>query len=438
MGGLGEGPLGLMPLGDGEILSSLISNPVSNVFRRLQIKRRQTSNGLFEANWQNITSYVKQWGIVERSIDDVRLNRFQNSGFSVKVRNDTGAFNLETNPNSIWNGYLTRQLTLVRVQAGYYDISLTEYPADSTLGVFVMDQEMPIEGDTNDVTMNCSSLQSIFDNVPASDIGGIRLTLTSADIIAKIRDHTDGAGTFIFRQFITSTSWGIQSTSTHYFNPTSTSLDGLSTWDLMVKLAEAESFVLYITLSGGIEFSDRVANTTSSQFSFYGQGFPRQNVIKLNAYREAVDKYYTYFRFQWQNADTTTSFVSAGTTTTVSPTNIAWRSGSRTYELNNELVQDTTTAQTIVNNLFTQLGSVGVEAVITTKFIPQLEILDAIDVSYHSYDMAGQTLWDVGIWDTDVWATEGENFDWDGLTFKNLGVRHDLSDFTSEFSIRRT
>lgn len=420
-------------------ISERIEQPVNTVFRRLEIKRRQTADGLFEPNWLNITSYVKDWGGLDRSIDDVRLNKFRNSGFSVRVRNDSGAFNLESNINSLWNGYLTRQLTLVRVQAGYYDTSGAELPTDSTLGIFLMDQEMPTDSDSNEVSMNCSSLQSVFDNVRATEIGGLTTaTLTSGDVIARIRDHTDGAGLFVFRQFITSTAWTIQTGTTNYYNLTSTSLDGLSTWELMVKLAEAEAFALMIKMDGGIEFRDRSARTTTSAFSFYGQGFPRPNVIKISNFREAVDKYYTYFRFKWSELDTTTSYVSAGTVTAVSPTNIAWRSGSRSLEFDNEFVMTSTAAQTIVNNVFSQLGSVGVEAVLTTKFIPQLELLDPVDLSFHSYDLGNKTLWDVAIWDTDNWSAEGENFDFDSLGLKIISVRHDLANFKSEFSVRRT
>jgi hypothetical protein len=436
--GLGRAPLGTMPLGGGVYsLASIIKQSSMDVFRRVEIKRREVATGLFESSWQDISQYIKSFGTIERSLDDVRLNRFRNSGFNFKVRNDTGKFNDEDNANSLWNGHLTRYRSLVRVQAGYLD-GTTELPTDPTLGIFIMDQELPQDADSNDLAISASSLQSIFEEVRSFDIAGINTTLTASEIIAKIRDHTDGAGAFVFRQFITSTAWLISST-TAYYNMTTTTLqeDNLTAWELMVQLAESEQFVCDITRTGGVEFRNRDPRTTTSAFDFRGQGFASPSIITLRGYKEALDKHYTFFDFKWQKDDTTTSHVYAGTQTTITPLNLAWKYGSKTYQFENNLITNTTTAQAIVNATLAEFGTPGRECEINSKFIPDLELLDRVTVSYHSYDLAGISLWDVLLWDDGNWATEGENFDWDSKGFKVLKIKHSLDKFITTSQIRQ-
>lgn len=429
--GLGRGRLGSMPLGGYEEDAQAISlQPSANVFRRLWIRRRQASDGLYEPEWQEVSRLVKRWGSVERSIDDVRLNAFRNSGFNFTARNDEGKFNDENNLNSLWFGYLTRYKTLVKVEAGYTTSNGVEVPLDPRLGIFLMNQEIPQSADSNDLNIPCSSLQTIFDEVRAQDIPGIAsTTLTASEIITRIRDHTDGSGNFIFRQFITSTSWTIETTTNNYvFTPDD--LDG-STWDLMTTLAESETKVLLITRTGGIDFRSRDARTTTSAFDFFGQGFSRQNMVRLGDYREAWDKYYTFFRFKHLEPDTTTSYVTAGTTTSVSPTSLNWKYGARTYEVKeNRAVSNTTTAQSIVNALYNRFAvAVPKEANWTAKFSPELEVLDRVTASYHSYDLSGKTLWDTFQWDEASWVSEGENFDWDAKAFAVLSLNTDLERF---------
>lgn len=431
-------------------LTELINSPESTVFRRAYIKRRLASTGLFEANWQAITPYVSRWGNIQTAIDDVRLNRFTLSGINLQVDNSTGIFNGENNYNSLWYNYLTRYGSLIKIEAGYQSLETgwgmpwggpwggvyTEYPSNPTQGIFVMDQEMPITAD-NKLTLQASSLKSIFDGVKANEIGGLGPTQTASQLVSKIRDHTDGSGNFIFRQYISAASWDIQATTNYYNIGTSTALDNEGTaWDFMVKLAEAEGYVVYINRLGGLIFSDRTPNTSTSQFSFYGQGFARPNIISVDSYKEAFNKVYPNIRLKHLPTDTTTSYVVSGTSTSVTPTNIQWKYGARIYDFENTLINNTATAQNIVDNLYNEFSSVKNEAEITAKFHPELGPLDRIDVSHYSYDLSGKTLWDGFDWDNDNWAVEGDNFDWDNKEFKISMVNIDLDNFKEKFIFR--
>lgn len=413
-----------------------INKSSAEVFRRAYIKRRSETSGLYESSWYEITEFVKDWGSVSRSIDDLRLNIFQHSGFDLLVRNDTGAFNNEISFNSLWHGYLSRYRTLIKLEAGYIDENDAELPTDTTLGVFIMNDEIPISGINNSASLRCKSLMSVFNEVKISDVSGIYTTLTASELIAKIRDHTDGSSNFILRQFITSTAWTIQSTSNYYVF-TSEKAGSITCWDFMQKLAEGEGYVLLINRTGGIEFRDRDERTSTSQFTFSGQGFSDQNVIQLIEYKESLNKYFNFFRLQYLEPDTSTSFVTAGTTTTVDPSSTAWKYGTRQYDFKLTFPTNTTTAQSIVNNLYSRFNLLKNEIKIKTKFAPQLEISDKVLLNYHSYDTAGQTLWDVFLWDTDSWASEqGENFDFDNQPFKIISLNHDLNTLATNITLR--
>ena len=412
-----------------DTLAHAVGSPVSTVKARAYIKRRRGSDGLFESAWYEITDYVQRFGSVSRDIDTVRRSRFLNSGVNLVCRNDEGKFNDEENLNSFWYGYLTRFSTLVKVEGAYLDSVGSDVLSDSSLGVFILDQELPISGSKGTVSLKCSSLRSIFDKEKATAVAGLAGTKTASEVIAILRDHTDGAGTTIFRQFITSTSWTIQTTTTNYVLATDTTLDGLSVWDLMEKLAEAENMVPLITRSGGFEFRTRDERTTTAAFAFSGQGFSDPNIMSLDEYKEPWDRFFTGVRIKFGEADTSTSYVNAGTTTVVSPSNLRWKYGQRVLEFDNGFIPNTATAQTLADSILTESSTLKREISFTASMVPTLEVLDLITANYRSYDITGQTLWDHFAWDGANWATEGETFDWTAKRFIVQSVATNLDDF---------
>lgn len=420
-------------------IETLIRRPIHTAFRKAYVKRRDATTALYETTWYDITEFVKKWGSYRTAIDDLRLNRFTQSGITLTMRNDTGAFNTEDNINSIWNGYLTRYKSLIKIEGGYYDgkADITGLPTNPSLGIFIMNDEIPIDTARNQAVIKCRSLTSIFDEVRASEITGLGTTQTASQLIAKVRDHTDGSGSLIFRQIISQSSWTIQSTTNYYNFATSTALENQSAWDFMVKLAESEGFIVYVTRLGGIEFSDRNANTTASQFDFFGNGFPRPNIIELTEYKEAINKYYNFIRLKYQEEDTLTSYVESGSTTVINPSSTAWKYGVRTYQFENTFIPNTTTAQTISDNLLTEFGTLKNELSLEALFIPHLDISDRVGVNYRSYDITKASLWDQMFWDIDNWdAEEGENFEFEDEQFKILSISTNLDQFTTTFKLR--
>src|ERR1041385_9203957 len=96
-----------------------IKNPKSRVFRRLKIKRRLSTTGLFESSWQDISGDVKSWGRVTKSIDYVRYSQVRFNDVSILIANDYGKYNPESDEGSFWYGYAFEQRTLVKIEAGF-------------------------------------------------------------------------------------------------------------------------------------------------------------------------------------------------------------------------------------------------------------------------------------------------------------------------------
>lgn len=423
-----------------------IERPVSTVFRRASIRRRQTVDGLYESSWFDITSYVKKWGTFNIGIDAVRFNRFVFSGVTLVVNNINGAFNPEGDASSIWNGYLTRYRTLLRIQAGYVQDDGTELPTDTTQGIFILDGEISIDATTMEATLNFKSLVSPFEEVRASELGGIYTTQTASDIFARIRDHTDGSSRFVFQQFISSGAWNINTTTLNYFLSASSAVADMSVWDLMNKLSEAEGKIVIITRTGGLQFRDRDPNTTTVAFAMKGLGSPRMNIIGLKSYYEPIDKFFNFYRLKYLDADTSSSFLTAGTITTIDPSNTSWKYGVRTYEFENTFFANTTTAQNAINSLFSLTSIMRSELQLDVAFTPHVEISDRVSVTYLSYDTTQGDIWGIGDWASDAatayddganWDAEaGELFDFDAREFRILSKSTDLDNFVTEFALR--
>jgi len=430
-------------------LDGIIREPIKRPFRTVSIKRRSATTGLYESSWFDITNLVEKYGTLQTSLDDTRLNLFVHSGVQITVRNDNGQFNPETEGASIFYGYLTRVRTLLKIEAGYTDGSGNSFPTDPSQGVFIMTGDINIVSQNNQVVLNCKSLNSPFQETRAEEIPGITDgSLTASQIFERIRDATDGSNNYLFRNFITSTAWNIQTTTTLYTGiNTTTVIEDLSVWELMNKIAEAENYVVYITRFGGINFHDRQPNTTASQFSFYGAGFRSPNVIKLTSYKEALDKLFTHVRFKYLEEDTASSYIESGTATTVSATSDEWKYGRRTYQFENKFFVSTSVAQAVATNLVNNFRNLASELDMDCEFIPHLELLDYVSVSYREGSIGSENLWDLRDWASDttttdspqvlIWAGEtGSTVDFNNKAFKIISRRTNLDNFVTSYRLR--
>jgi hypothetical protein len=462
----------------------MIKRHHSLVFRRILIKRRSQTTGAFEDDWFDITKDVKKFGSIKYDADSRFLGRFRFPTVNVTVANDDGQFNQETSPYSYWYGYLSRQRTLVRIEAGFYEEvdngdgtwSHIEYPSvarwdeayydaanfDDESGSAIFTGYIGgdlIENDNNEVVLQIKPLNEVFREYAGRNLTGFNSSLTASDFITLVRDHQDPSGNRVFLPFFqdTTTGFSITSTVVEYANlNTSTAEDvrDSNVWEIIEKLAQSENFLPLVTADGRFRFVSRDANTSTSAFTFNGLGvydFEYGNTIKRVSFiGPRMTKFYTRVAVKWAEADTTSSFEIVESTLTVNPPSAAWQYGQRTFSIDNFWIPNATVAASISSAIFTDYSALKREIDFQTTLVPGLDLLDQISISYDiSRFSESYNLWDIGEWaDTIGAAATGSELIWDpqdGLSiylnneeFALISVEINLDNFECRFVGRET
>ena len=89
-------------------INTLIKSPSSIVFRRAYIKRRNSSDGLFESDWFDISKDVKSYGKITNQIDSARRYKFTFGNAKLSMENSSGRYNPHNDLGSLWYGYLNQ------------------------------------------------------------------------------------------------------------------------------------------------------------------------------------------------------------------------------------------------------------------------------------------------------------------------------------------
>lgn len=398
------------------------------VFRRLKIKRRLASTGLFETDWQDISADVKSWGHIQKSIDHVRYARPRFSDVTLLMANDAGLYNPEDDETSLWAGYASQQRTLVKIEAGFVHQTLsasgiwtnTEFPTNPTIFVGVIQGDISISDD-NHVALPVKPLLQVFRDFSCRNLTGLTTTgMTASQFIQTLRDQTDGSANFIFRPFFqdTTTMWEFTSSAIVYAdinsNPASAAPSAdpiqnefleMDVWEAIEKLAEAENSVPYITRDGAFRFQDREVNSITAAFAFFGRGYTDQDhgqtIKKVNSYKTKTSDFYSRVEVKWSPLATTTAIVSTQTAMTVGDNN-AWNYGHRTFRIENNWLATSTSANALASSIFAAVSAVPREVDFATSFVPHLEVLDLVTLNYDSGDSNPNERWDLA-----NWATEG-------------------------------
>ncbi len=463
-------------------INTLIKSPSSRVFRRALIKRRNSSDGLFESDWLDISKDVKSYGKITNQIDSARRYKFTFGNAKLSMENSSGRYNPHNDLGSLWYGYLNQQRTLVKIEAGYQlsqknDNGIwvnSEFPAESvwdenvwdapdslwdatqssTLFTGIISGDV-VFSDSNDVVFNIKPLQSVLQEFPARNLTGWTSTgLTASQFVTMIRDQTDGSGSFIFRPFFgnTTTNWDISTTSNVFSNlNTSGAQDVIdkNVWEVIEKLAEAENFIPYVTRTGVFKFISRDTVATSTVYEFHGAGSFNttygHTIKKVNSYGFRATKFYSRVQIKYVNADTTTSYVVIESTMTVSGTSNPWILGNKTLQIENFYIPNTATAQTLATTIFNDVSALKNEVEFETTFIPQLDIFDRFSVNYDPNPFTNNSLWDQKNWGADDTSTTDDlifdkaSYDsllLDGQEFKFLSFEIDLDNFSNKFIAR--
>ena len=242
-----------------------------------------------------------KWGVVQASSDQYRIGKFKFGGIQMVMSNDEGRYNDEESENSLWYQYRGQQRTMVKIEAGFEHFELgtdgiwtisktglvetTAGVYDSTQGAYnttykpvftgVISGDMMVN-DSNRVTMPIKPLVEVLRQYPASKLNDYTSSgMTASQFVEMVRDHTDGAGQYVFRPFFgdTTSYWEISSTSIVYADLDTQSSDniaGKSVWNVIEKLAEAEQHLAYTTADGRFKFVSVDAIVTTPVYQFHG------------------------------------------------------------------------------------------------------------------------------------------------------------------------
>lgn len=404
-----------------------IRNPRSKIYRRLEIKRRNQGTGTYESSWQDVSDDVVKWGSIRKDVDSTRINQFKFSNITLVMDNSLGKYNPSSDENSFWFGYGSQQRTLVRITAGFL---LQEKGAN---GIWT-NTEIPssviysgyISGDINTVGNNQTNIPIVpltecFRQYSASRLTGYNTSLTASDFMFMLRDQQDTNGAYIFRPFFgdTTSNWLISTTTVDYSNlNTSTAADitNMTVWDVIQKLAEAENFVPLVTSDGKFKFFSRNTNTTTVFEFFGGQSYSSEyghTIKKISWYGERFSKYYSRVNVKWQDADTSTSYVTEDSQYLVSGDSGPWTLGERTLAVENTWIPTSTVAENIATSLFTEFSAIKKEIEFTTSFVPHLDVFDSVLITYDATPVTNNSLWDVYNWGDTTAAIDPADLIWD-------------------------
>jgi len=443
----------------GQSIIDYIKKPHSRVFRRAYIKRRNIGTGAFESSWVEISKDIKKWGTISTQLDSERLNKFTFGNMRVVVQNDQGKYNPEDSEDSYWYNYMPQQRTLFKIETGFFDFTTTSGVTQvfnipngvTTAFVGIFSGDMP-GSDKNEITFNVKPLTEVFRNYAASNIRGLDGSMTASRFMELLRDQTDGSGGFVFRPFFdnTTTNFDISTTTTQYLNlntSTSEELREKNVWEIIEKLSEAENHVSYITRDGKFRFRSRSALTTTAAYLFNGVGGTDntygQTIKTINSYGKKPSKFYSRVQIQFNSLNTTTSYSTVQSAMVVESANAAWALGERTFSISNTLIPNVTVAEALAQNIFNDVSTIKNEIEFTTTFVPHLEILDRVQITYDSSPVLFRSLWDLNDWAD---ATNSSDLYWDASggnalklnakEFKFISQNIDLDRFECKFIAR--
>lgn len=420
-------------------LVSCIKRSKPRTFRRIYMRRRE-ANGDFESTWQQIDSeYIMRYGNIQYSIDDILPNVFKYNSAKIKLFNKNGYFADVTEDRSFFYGKLSLYKTLVRIDGGYIDDDLTEYPTNATLFLGLIGEDYNYTEEST-IEFSLKHLSSILDEVPADLIPGLGATQTAYSIATKIRDFTDGNSIAVFQKYISAGAWYLDTTTAYYNMATSTSLQNVSCWQLLEKLAIAENFSMYIDRSGGFHFENKGTVASVPAFHFSGVGDTDKtfghNVAKQISVSDNIRKVYNRIRIKIGADETLTSFYIKNEVWNWGDSSSSFKFGVREYRYNNDWLT-TSTAATIADRIYNEFVWPKQEIRIQSKFVPQLMVEDYVTLTYKTKRYSGDALWGNFNWGGAVWGERlGYNIFVDNANYRITNLEHNLDDFTSRVTMR--
>ena len=421
------------------LVSELKKNSM-DVFRRIYIRRRQ-ADGEYEASWIQIDNeYIKKYGTITWSVDEVVPSFYRTSGLQFQVINKDGRFSGVEEEQSIFSDSLTVYRTLVKVEAGYTATDGTEYPTDPSLFLGFISEDITYTENAL-VNIKTKHISSIFEEFSSDLIVGLGVAQSASDIVTKIRDYLDSNSVSVFQKYISLGAWEIQTTTTQYNMQTTTTLQNLNCWQLMERLAVAENFVMYIDGSGNFYFQDKDDIPSTASYHYSGIGDTDKsyghNIVGNVTELLNIRKIYNRIKIKLNQKDTITSYYINNESWNWGDSSSSFIYGIREYNYTNVWL-NTATAETIGDTIFSDFSYPKKEVGFRSKFTPQVLVQDRVSVTYKTQRQADEgDLWGYFLWgDGRFGERPGYNIDIYNEDFRVISIKHSVDNFTSDLKLR--
>lgn len=267
----------------------LIDTGRANIVRRAYIKRRDATTFDFESDWYRVDidsdtgqSLVMNWGQCEVSIDSspTSIGQFTVSNLNVQFDNIAAKFTAETNEQSFWYGYSTRQYSQFKITAAYLNYDGTEVGLHTVFEGIINKVTMNTENTANVSVLSQQYVMSRYDisQLQSTTVSG---TMTITDLVSAIVTDTTSTDIGKFLTLGTCTQ-GVSGTALAIDNCEQSSVLSGSCWSVLTRLAKMSASVVYM-IGNTIHFKGRTGGP-NPVFNFRGQGAELPNILAVNSY----------------------------------------------------------------------------------------------------------------------------------------------------------
>lgn len=223
-------------------------------FRRVSIKRIQT-DGTYEADWYDISSYVVQWGIIEKSMgDNIFINDFQISNVDMIFNNSNRDFNSENDASSLFADYKQRYRTKFKIESGLIDDDDEEIAGITFYGILLT---QPKTQSNNQINFTISHILKALQLYPASGIA--TTTSTTAGLIDRLVKKEVNATRLFDRYFEgvnDAAKYQIDSTGAYTVSAPVIG-DTETVWDAIIRYSAYQDSFPYVNQSGNFVWANR-------------------------------------------------------------------------------------------------------------------------------------------------------------------------------------
>ena len=377
--------------------------------------KRINQDGIYEAEWQDISSLIPNPSIVQNSISAMSY-KLENESFSygvlrvpdctLKLLSINGEFDSEANYNSIFYGYV-RHKTLVRISHGYLDTSSSIYDYVEVYRGFINEKS------NNTKVSNDNTYQDLFIEdlltFLLKDYTFSDFTITATTLEAFLFELFNRPE---FTDFLTVNALNITA-GYNIQNIDDTTLEGQTQWIKILQDLSIGHSHLY--QKAGVLYYKPIApqNNTAKLFD-------RNKIIQVENVSSGIDE--VFEKLFWE--DTAISFIS--------PTNIY--NQTKTFKI--PTITNATDQNNILATIGTRTAAIRKKITISVVLFCNLFILDRIRIDAGDYETNDGLVWDQGNWDEQNWSSNlGAAFTQNSSFWMIKEIKHNFQSGSTELLV---